>query len=133
MELVNNPIPSPTPTPTNPIKSNDSNPTNTPTNQPKLDLFDAAIPTPPDRSLLMPFSELVLELTSYEKQLIDPVSGFAMTIEQVTVDMPIELKINVNQDGTVNLKASPPTQLVKTTVMPVFHQMKLRAIRDDGE
>jgi hypothetical protein len=81
----------------------------------------------------MPFSDLVLELTSYEKQLIGPISGYAMTIEQVTVDMPVELKINVNKDGTVNLNASPPTQLVKTTVMPVFHQLKLRVVKDDGE
>jgi len=124
MEPATNPIPPPT----NPIQSNDSNPKNTP----KLDLFDTATP-PPDRSLLMPFSDLVLELTSYEKQLIDPISGYTMTIEQVTVDMPVELKINVNKDGTVNLNASPPTQLVKTTVMPVFHQLKLRVVRDDGE
>jgi hypothetical protein len=48
--------------------------------------------------------------------------------------MPIELKVTVTQDGSVKLKGSPPTQLVKTTIMPVFHQMRLRVVRtDDNE
>ncbi|NJM59353.1 MAG: hypothetical protein HC849_02730 [Oscillatoriales cyanobacterium RU_3_3] len=47
--------------------------------------------------------------------------------------MPIELKVTANNDGTVNLKGSPPTQLVKTTVMPVFHQMQIRIVREDGD
>lgn len=100
---------------------------------PKLDLFDAAVPSPPDRSLLMPVAQLVEELTDYEKQIVDPQTGYAMTIEQLMVDMPIELKVTVNQDGSVNLKSSPPTQLVKTTIMPVFHQMRLRVVREDGD
>jgi hypothetical protein len=127
MEPENKPTP-PNSAATNPVKSSNSNP-------PKLDLFDAAVTPakPPDRTLLMPFSQLVEELTNYEKQQVDPNTGFAMTIEQLTVDMPIELKVTVNNDGTVNLKGSPPTQLVKTTVMPVFHQMQIRIVREDGD
>jgi hypothetical protein len=124
MEAENKPT-SPNPAATNPVKSSNPNP-------PKLDLFDAAA-TPaktPDRTLLMPFSQLVEELTNYQKQQVDPNTGYAMTIEQLTVDMPIELKVTVNNDGTVNLKGSPPTQLVKTTVMPVFHQMQIRIVRE---
>jgi hypothetical protein len=100
----------------------------------RLDLFDDAAQSKiPDRSLLMPFAQLVDELTSYEKQIGDPQIGCVMHLEQVTVDMPIELKVVVNHDGTVNVKGSPPTQLVKTTVMPVFHHMRLRVVRDDGK
>ncbi|WP_414573171.1 hypothetical protein [Nostoc sp. CCY 9925] len=127
METENNPT-SLTPPATNPVNSSNPNP-------PKLDLFDAATtPTkPPDRTLLMPFSQLVEELTNYEKQQVDRNTGFAMTITQLTVDMPIELKVTVNHDGKVNLKGSPPTQLVKTTIMPVFHQMRLTVVREDGD
>lgn len=127
MELKNKPT-SPTPAKTNPFKSNNPNP-------PKLDLFHTAAtpPKPPDRTLLMPFSQLVEELTNYEKQQVDPNTGFAMTIAQLMVDMPIELKVTVNHDGKVNLKGSPPTQLVKTTIMPVFHQMRLTVVREDGD
>lgn len=100
-------------------------------NLPKLDMFDAVAPTEQnDRSLLMPFAQLVEELTNYEKQQVNHKTGLVMTIEQLTVDMPIELKVTVNNDGKVNIKGSPPTQLVKTTVMPVFHQMRLRIVKD---
>lgn len=100
----------------------------------RLDFFDAAAQAKtPDRSLLMPVSQLVGKLTDYPKFMADPQSGETMTIEQLTVDMPIELKVAVNPDGTINVKGSPPTQLVKTTVMPVFHRMRLRVVREDGE
>ncbi|BAY95257.1 MULTISPECIES: hypothetical protein [unclassified Tolypothrix] len=112
---------------TNLVKSSDLN-------LPKLDIFNTAAPAKPlDHSLLLPFAQLVEKLTDYQKQIIDPQTGFAMMIAQLTVDMPIELKVTVNNDGTVNLKASPPTQMVKTSVMPVFHQMQLRIVREDGD
>lgn len=100
----------------------------------RFDLFDAAAQAKaPDRSLQMPFAQLVDKLTDYETQIGTPELGCVMTIEQLTVDMPIELKVTVNPDGTCTIKGSPPTQLVQTTVMPVWHQMRLRVVREDGE
>ncbi len=100
----------------------------------RFDLFDAAAQAKvPDRSLLMPFAQLVDKLTDYEKQIGTPEQGCVMAIEQLTVDMPIELKVTVNPDGTCTVKGSPPTQGVQTTVMPVWHQMRLRVVREDGE
>lgn len=100
----------------------------------RLDLFDAAAQSKPrDRSLLMPVAQLVEKLTDYPKVIADPQTGQAMTIEQLTVDMPIELKVTANPDGTVNVKGSPPTQLIKTTVMPVFHRMRVKVVRKDDE
>ncbi|NJM59352.1 MAG: hypothetical protein HC849_02725 [Oscillatoriales cyanobacterium RU_3_3] len=60
MEPENKPN-SPNSAATNPVQSSNSNP-------PKLDLFDAVAtpPKPPDRTLLMPFSQLVEELTNYQ-------------------------------------------------------------------
>jgi hypothetical protein len=102
---------------------------------PRLDLFDAVTAaTPPDRSLHMAIADLITQFTDYPKLNVDPETGYVMTTEQVTVDMPVELKVAVNPNGTVkNLKGSPPTQLVKTTIMPVFHHMRLRIVREDGE
>jgi hypothetical protein len=136
MESVK-PIEPTAPTDTNLTKTGTIAPANSSiasSNPPRLDLFDAAISAKArDRSLLMPFADLVQELTDYEKQQVDPTTGFAMTIEQVTVDMPVELKIEANPDGTVQTKGCPPTQSVQTTVMPVFHQVKLRVVREDDE
>lgn len=106
----------------------------TPPSSHRLDLFDAAAQANvPDRSLLTPFAQLVDKLTDYKKQIGTPELGCVMTIEQLTVDMPIELKVTVNPDGTIQVKGSPPTQLVNTTVMPVWHQMRLRIVREDDE
>lgn len=128
MTTNNHPNPTPNPTPS----GNSQASSNTP-NSPKLGLFAHAKPQVPDRTLYRPIAQLVEELTSYEKQIVDPETGFAITLEQITVDMPIELKVTVNADGTVQLTGSPPTQLVSTTIMPVFHHMRLRVVREDGE
>jgi hypothetical protein len=100
---------------------------------PTSNLFAHAKPQPPDRTLYRPIAQFVEELAHYDKQIVDPETGYAMTLEQVTVDMPIELKVAVNPDGTVKLISSPPTQLVQTTIMPVFHHMRLRVVREDDE
>ncbi len=81
----------------------------------------------------MPFADLVEKLVDYDKQIVDPVTGFVMTIEQVIVDLPVEVRVEVNEDGTVQVKGSPPTQIFETSIMPVFHRMKLRVAREDGE
>lgn len=126
------------PTPPPPPPGSSSNPTPSthsphPPTPPKLDLFANTKPQPPDRTLYRPIAQFVEELVNYDKQIVDPETGYAMTLEQVTVDMPIELKVAVNPDGTVKLTGSPPTQLVRTTIMPVFHHMRLRVVREDGE
>jgi hypothetical protein len=126
----------PTPPPTPPVPPSNLKPLgNTPnsTTSPKLDLFANTKPQPPNRTLYRPIAQFVEELVNYDKQIVDPETGYAMTLEQVTVDMPIELKVAVNPDGTVKLTGSPPTQLVRTTIMPVFHHMRLRVVREDGE
>jgi hypothetical protein len=81
-------------------------------------------PTDED-DLLLPVAELIHDLANYE-QPFDPKTGQAMTIEQIRLDMPIELRVGVDNDGTVHLKGAPPTQRTETTIMPVFHRMKLR-------
>ena len=47
--------------------------------------------------------------------------------------MPVENGVTVDDDGKVTLHGSPPTQLTETTILPVFHQMKLKVVRDDEE
>lgn len=97
---------------------------------------DAITPTNPvnNDSLLMPFSQLIHDLVDYNKNLEDPLSGQVMTVEQVKLNMPVEINIAVDDQGKVTLNGSPPTQRTETTILPVFHQLKLRVVRDeDGE
>ena len=48
-----------------------------------------------------------------------------MHIDELTFDLPVELDPVVT-DGQVNaLGASPPTQIVETSTMPVFHHLRV--------
>ena len=79
---------------------------------------------------LMPLADLIHVLTDYEKQRINPETGQVLTVEQIKVDMPIELRVSVDDAGQVTLKGAAPTQRTETTVLPIFHQMQLRIVED---
>ncbi|MCU0567013.1 MAG: hypothetical protein MUF49_10495 [Oculatellaceae cyanobacterium Prado106] len=81
--------------------------------------------------LRLPFHQLIWELVDTEMAIADPTSGMAQIIEQVDIDMPVEIYIEVDDQGQVHLTGSPPTQRTETTFLPIFHQMKLRISRDE--
>ncbi|MEO1395813.1 MAG: hypothetical protein AAFV90_23190 [Cyanobacteria bacterium J06634_5] len=84
-------------------------------------------PTAPSEPLL-PFSAVIQALTDYEKQRVDPETGQVLTVEKIKVDMPIELRVGVDEAGQVTLRGSAPTQRTETTVLPTFHQMQLTVV-----
>lgn len=83
-----------------------------------------------DLDPLLSFADLIHTLTDYEKQRVNPETGQVLTVEQIKVDMPIELRVEVDESGQVTLKGAAPTQRTETTVLPVFHQMQLRIVED---
>lgn len=87
----------------------------------------------PVDEVLMQFSEMIDILSDYEKQRVDPETGQVMTIEEIKLNYPIELKVTTDSEEKVTIKSSPPTQRTETTILPVFHQIKMRIVRDDGE
>lgn len=46
-------------------------------------------------------------------------------VEELTFDLPVELDPWYEGDVVSSLGASPPTQIVATTVMPVFHRLRV--------
>ena len=85
-------------------------------------------PTFDESDPLLPLADLLHTLTDSEKQRVDPATGQVLTVEQINVNMPIELRINVDEGGQVSLQGSAPTQRTKTTVLPVFHQMQVTIV-----
>ncbi|MEO1209368.1 MAG: hypothetical protein AAFX78_07480 [Cyanobacteria bacterium J06638_20] len=79
---------------------------------------------------LMPVADLIHTLTDYEKQRVDPDTGQGLTVEEIKVNMPVELRISVDDAGQVTLRGAAPTQRTATTVLPVFHQMQLCIVED---
>ncbi|NEQ76485.1 MAG: hypothetical protein F6K23_27695 [Okeania sp. SIO2C9] len=78
-----------------------------------------------ENEILIPFADMVQQLVDYGEPLEDPFSNQAMIIEKVKVEMPVEIKVLVEDDGKTTLKSNAPTQSTETTIMPVFHQMKI--------
>ncbi len=80
-----------------------------------------------------PFRMLVQELAVFSEPLIGPPMSQArdapregMYVERMALTLPFELDLLVQEDGSVQLAGTPPTQYTRTSVMPVFHSMSLR-------
>ena len=78
-------------------------------------------------------TQMIQQLADLTDRLEDPETGQTLEIEQVTVKLPIELNVAITDENTVNLYSSPPTQTVETTILPVFHHMKLTIVATDGQ
>lgn len=81
---------------------------------------------------LPPLSEFLAELAAVGN--IDPDSAVeeAVSITEIKVDLPFELNL-LEELGAWQLDAAPPTQRIETTVMPVWHRLRLRVTVDNGE
>lgn len=69
-----------------------------------------------------------------EAATIDPeASGYdMMLVSELKVELPIELNL-VQEQGAWQFDAAPPMQKIETTVMPIWHQMRLKVSVDHGE
>ena len=64
--------------------------------------------------------------TASQKSLEELENGYLDELpEDVEMSIPIQLDLHVNDDGRVTIGGSPPLFYVDTTVMPVFHQLKV--------
>ena len=63
----------------------------------------------------------------------DDAFGVEQRPTTLTVEMPTELHISTDADGRVILGGAPPLYPVATTLMPVFHQLRLTIQFDDEQ
>jgi hypothetical protein len=63
---------------------------------------------------------------------IPEAAGEVLLVSELTLDLPVEIELT-DEDGEWRIEAAPPTQLVETTVLPVWHRVQLRVSLDDGE
>jgi hypothetical protein len=53
-------------------------------------------------------------------------------VSEIGLALPFELDL-LEEGGMWQLDASPPTQKIETTIMPVWHRVRIRVRVDDGE
>lgn len=85
-------------------------------------------PTPDDESwvddALAPFSAYIASLLAIPDPSVDESTGQSLYVESLRLSMPFEM--DTFSDGTrVLLAGGPPTQYTETTIMPVFHQLRV--------
>jgi len=74
---------------------------------------------------MLPFSELMEGLSDHTGKVGDETAGFIMQVEKIKAGFPLQMDIQVDEDGQVVLGGSPPLYYFETSVMPVFHNLKI--------
>ena len=72
-------------------------------------------------------ADFISELTSGGTRIQDEVQGLSVT--EMTLDLPIELSVEQSGDR-LELRSGPPTQRTATSILPVFHRLKVRISQD---
>lgn len=77
-------------------------------------------------------ADFLSELASAASVDADSAGEETIWVSEIKVDLPIELNV-LQEQGVWQLDAAPPTQKIETTVMPVWHRVRLRVSVDHGE
>jgi hypothetical protein len=72
---------------------------------------------------MLEMNEFIAQMTEVEGYLYDEEMETAMQLEKVKLSVPIQLDLQVQDDGAIALGGSPPLYYVETTILPVFHQL----------
>ena len=85
-----------------------------------------------DDSLKLPLGDLVSWFCETARVEDEEMAGDdRMSVRALRLDLPVEL--TVAHDGErLAVLASPPTQRVATTFLPVFHRMTVRVEREEA-
>lgn len=75
---------------------------------------------------MLEMSEFISQMSEVEGYLYDGEMKTAMQLENVSMSMPLQLDLHVNEDGSVVLGGSPPLYYAETTILPVFHQLNIK-------
>jgi len=62
----------------------------------------------------------------------DSMAPEAMVVSEIRLDLPFELDL-LEEQGAWQLDAGPPTQWIETSVMPVWHRLRIKVSLDNGE
>lgn len=82
---------------------------------------------------MLNFAAFFVQMTEVDGYIADAEMQTACRIEKLELSMPVQLDLHVMDDGSVRLGGSPPLYYTETTVMPVFHQLRIHVELDKQE
>lgn len=80
----------------------------------------------------LPLAELVALLLPDLPDLVDDAAGVRSSVVACEVTTPVELDIVVGAAGEVRIGGTPPLYHLATSTLPVFHRVRVVAVRGDG-
>ena len=72
---------------------------------------------------MMSLEEMVADLVAPVEEIVDEENGVLMGISSISIDMPVQLDVVMDENGQVHLGTTPPLYHLETSFMPVFHQL----------
>lgn len=79
----------------------------------------------------LPLSGLARDLVPALADLVDEEAGVRTRLTRVEVTSPIELDVRVDGAGAVWIGGAPPLYREETSFLPVFHSLRLVAVREE--
>ena len=73
---------------------------------------------------LLPFQEFIGKFSGITAEVGSREQGAIFTIESVEVMTPFDIDILVQEDGSIQLGAAPPTQTIPTSFNNTFHHIR---------
>ena len=56
---------------------------------------------------------------------LSPEGPVRIRTERVEVDLPLEVRVGRDESGALTVRATAPTQKFRTSVLPVFHRVRV--------
>lgn len=81
----------------------------------------------------MALGELLPGLLPVLPDLVDEQAGVRSRVTALEVETPVELWVDLTADGRVEIGGSPPIYHLETSLLPVFHAMRVVAVRSGEE
>ncbi|QEC43099.1 hypothetical protein [Pseudobacter ginsenosidimutans] len=78
-----------------------------------------------DEQMMSP-SEMIEMFTEPVEEIIDEDEGVSMHIHGIEMDLPVQLMVAMDNDGTVQIGVTPPLYKIETSFTPVMHQLRFR-------
>lgn len=75
------------------------------------------------------FQQLMENLTSVHGEVWDNEKSVHSYIYEFSIEMPVELDVLVDNEGKVQIGATPPLYYVDTTFRPSYHAIRFTAIK----
>ena len=78
-----------------------------------------------DEQMMSP-SEMIEMFTEPVEEIIDEDEVVSMHIHGIEMDLPVQLMVAIDNDGTVQIGVTPPLYKIETSFTPVMHQLRFR-------